>query len=199
VLGFCAMGGFLFLNTLYLQDVRGLSPLRAGLMTLPMAGATALVSPVSGRIVGAVGPRLPLLLAGGGLSVSGAMLLRVANDTSFVYLGVAYLAFGIGFGMLNAPITNAAVSGMPRSQAGVAAAIASTSRQVGMSLGVAVLPTVTYAHLHGAASTSLAEASHLAWGLVGGCGAAVAGLALVSTSPAALRSRDRAAAELGGA
>ncbi len=44
---------------------------------------------------------------------------------------VAYVVFAVGFGMLNAPITNAAVSGMPNSQAGVAAAIASTSRQVG--------------------------------------------------------------------
>lgn len=199
ILGFCAMGGFLFLNTLYLQDVRGLSPLRAGLMTLPMAGATAVMSPISGRIVGAIGPRLPLLAAGGGIALSGAMLLRVENGTSYVYLGVAYLAFGIGFGMLNAPITNAAVSGMPRAQAGVAAAIASTSRQVGMSLGVAVLPTVTFAHVRGPASTGLAGASHPAWGLVLGCGVAVAALALVSTSPAAIRSRNRAAAELGAA
>lgn len=199
VLGFCAMGGFLFLNTLYLQDVRGLSPLRAGLMTLPMAGATALMSPISGRIVGAVGPRLPMLVAGGGITLSGAMLLRIENGTSYAYLALAYLAFGVGFGMLNAPITNAAVSGMPRAQAGVAAAIASTSRQVGMSLGVAVLPTITYAHLRGPASTGLARASHAAWGLVLACGVAVALLALVTTSAAALRSRDRAAAELGHA
>ena len=47
--------------------------------------------------------------------------------------------FGIGFGFVNAPITNAAVSGMPRAQAGVAAAIASTSRQIGQTLGVAVV------------------------------------------------------------
>ena len=60
ILGFAALGGFLFLNTLYLQDVRGLTPLQAGLMTLPMAGMTALASPISGRVVGARGPRLPL-------------------------------------------------------------------------------------------------------------------------------------------
>ncbi|MDO7867142.1 DHA2 family efflux MFS transporter permease subunit [Nocardioides jiangxiensis] len=199
ILGFCAMGGFLFLNTLYLQDVRQLSPLQAGLMTLPMAGATALMSPISGRVVGVVGPRLPMLVAGGGIALSGTMLLRIEDGTSFAYLGLAYLAFGIGFGMLNAPITNAAVSGMPRAQAGVAAAIASTSRQVGMSLGVATLPTVTYAHLHGPASTGLAAASHTAWSLVAGCGVGVAVLALVTTSRAAIRTRDRVAAELGAA
>jgi sugar phosphate permease len=55
---------------------------------------------------------------------------------------VAYGLFGVGSGMLNPPITNTAVSGMPRAQAGVAAAVASTSRQVGQSLGVAVTGTV---------------------------------------------------------
>ena len=50
----------------------------------------------------------------------------------------AYFLFGIGFGMVNPPITNTAVMGMPEAQAGVAAAVASTSRQVGQTLGVAV-------------------------------------------------------------
>ena len=59
-----AIGGFLFLNTLYLQDVRGLSPLHAGLYMLPMAGATLVFAPMSGRIVGAQrDARLPLLIA----------------------------------------------------------------------------------------------------------------------------------------
>ncbi|HWU20145.1 MAG TPA: MFS transporter [Nocardioides sp.] len=199
ILGFCAMGGFLFLNTLYLQDVRGLSPLQAGLMTLPMAGATAVMSPISGRIVGAVGPRVPMVVAGAGIALSALMLLRVEAGTSMVHLGLAYLAFGIGFGMLNAPITNAAVSGMPRAQAGVAAAIASTSRQVGVSLGVAVLPTIAYGHLHGPAATGLAGALHPAWWLMLGCGLAILALALVTTSAVAIRTRDRAAAALGAA
>jgi len=67
VAAFAAFGGFLFLNTLYLQDVRGLSPLRAGLATLPMAVMTVLASPLSGRIVGRRGPRLPLAIAGASL------------------------------------------------------------------------------------------------------------------------------------
>ena len=199
VLGFCAMGGFLFLNTLYLQEVRGLSPIAAGLMTLPMAGATAVMSPLSGRIVGAVGPRIPLVLAATGITVSAVLLLRLEPDTSMVYLGFAYLAFGIGFGMLNAPVTNAAVSGMPRAQAGVAAAIASTSRQVGISLGVALLPTVAFGHLEGTVPTGLADATHAAWWLMLGCGLALLVLAFVTTSALAHRTRDRAAAALGAA
>jgi MFS family permease len=129
VAAFAALGGFLFLNTLYLQDVRGLSPLHAGLDTLPMAAMTMLFPPLSGRIVGRRGGRIPLVIAGVALSAT----------TPFSWFFAAYVVFGIGFGFVNAPITNTAVSGMPRAQAGVAAAIASTSRQVGQTLGVAVV------------------------------------------------------------
>ncbi len=139
VAAFATLGGFLFLNTLYLQEVRGLSPLKAGLYTLPMAVMTMLLPPISGRIVGTRGPRIPLLIAGIALTVSCVMLSRSGATTSFAWLFAAYVVFGIGFGFVNAPITNAAVSGMPRAQAGVASAIASTSRQVGATLGVAVV------------------------------------------------------------
>src|SRR5262249_21128751 len=61
---FAAMGGFLFLNTLYLQDVRGLSALHAGLYTLPLAAVIGLSAPLSGRIISHRGPRLPLLISG---------------------------------------------------------------------------------------------------------------------------------------
>src|SRR3954453_18753105 len=62
VAAFAAFGGFLFLNTLYLQESRGLSPVEAGLCTLPMAAMIVLAAPISGRIVGRRGPRLPLVL-----------------------------------------------------------------------------------------------------------------------------------------
>ena len=54
---FGAFAGFVFLNTLYLQTVRGLSPLQAGLCTLPLGLAVLICSPMSGRMVGAYGPR----------------------------------------------------------------------------------------------------------------------------------------------
>ena len=64
VCAFAALGGFLFLNTLYLQDVRGYSALHAGLYTLPMAAMTVLLAPLSGRLVATRGPRPPLVAAG---------------------------------------------------------------------------------------------------------------------------------------
>jgi MFS family permease len=100
---------------------------------------------------------------------------------------LAYLVFGLGFGMLNAPITNAAVSGMPREQAGVAAAIASTSRQVGASLGVAVAGTVLTARLVGPFETGFVTAAQLCWYIIAACGLLVLVLGLITTGAWALR------------
>jgi EmrB/QacA subfamily drug resistance transporter len=179
---FAAMGGFLFLNTLYLQDVRGLSPLEAGLYTLPMAGLMFVVAPLSGRFVGNHGTRLPLVGGGLALAASGVLLAQLTSHTSFVMLLVAYVLFGLGSGLLNPPITNTAVSGMPPSQAGVAAAVASTGRQVGQTLGVAVLGALA----GGAAGTigaDFASATHVSWWIVAVLGVGIAILGFITTTP----------------
>jgi EmrB/QacA subfamily drug resistance transporter len=181
ICAFAALAGFLFLNTLYLQDVRGLSPFIAGLYTVPMAAMTLIFAPLSGRIVADRGPRLPLLIAGGGLVASAVLLSGLANDTTFALLITAYVLFGIGFGMVNAPITNTAVSGMPRAQAGVAAGIASASRQIGQTLGVAVVGTLATAGVHGSLQSGFASASHIGWWIVAGCGIAVFLLGVLTT------------------
>ncbi|WP_203601712.1 MFS transporter [Streptomyces sp. SID9727] len=174
VSAFAALGGFLFLNTLYLQDVRGLSALDAGLYTLPMAAVVCLLSPLSGRLVGSRGPRIPLLVAGGAMAVSGLMLAAFDAETGTVSMFAAYVLFGLGFGSVNAPITNTAVSGMPRSQAGVAAAVASTSRQIGQTLGVAVIGAALAAGMADpGGSDGFVAASRPGWWIVTGCGLAV--------------------------
>ena len=176
-----ALGGFLFLNTLYLQEVRGYRPLVAGLFLLPMAAAMAVCAPVAGRIVARRGTRIPLLAAGAGLMAAGALLTALTASTSAGYLVVSYLVFGIGMGMVNAPITNSAVSGMPREQAGVAAGIASASRQVGQVLGVAVMGSVLTANLHGSLQSGFAAATRPGWWIIAACGFAVIVLALLTT------------------
>ena len=191
VFAFASFTGFLFLNTLYLQDVRGLSPIRAGLCTLPMAVVMLVAAPVSGRLVASRGPRLPLLVAGIGLCVGGLMLVPITAHSALAWVLVSYFVFATGFGMVNAPITNTAVSGMPNSQAGVAAAVASTSRQVGGALGVAVVGSVLNSRLRGPLATGFDEASRLAWWIVAGCGLVVLVLGIVTSSGWALRTRER--------
>jgi EmrB/QacA subfamily drug resistance transporter len=189
---FMALGGFLFLNTLYLQNVRGLSPLDAGLYMLPMAGVTLVIAPLAGRIVGARGTRLPLIVGSLALTASGAILTQLTAHTSFAVLIVSYLLFGLGFGSINPPITNTAVSGMPPSQAGVAAAVASTSRQIGQTLGVAVLGALAGGGV-GAIGPSFSSATHVSWWIVVGLGAVLLCLAVLSTTGWALETARRTA------
>ncbi len=191
VAAFASFGGFLFLNTLYLQDVRGLSPIEAGVAVLPLALMTIVFSPISGRILGKHGPRLPLVIAGLASMISCAMLTGLSADTSMVTLIAAYGVFGIGFGFVNAPITNAAISGMPKEQAGVAAAIATTSRLFGQAFGVAVVGAILASHAGPQTADGLAAASHSAWWTLVGFEALVLVLAFVATSQRAKQSAVR--------
>ncbi|NUR62634.1 MAG: MFS transporter [Catenulispora sp.] len=194
--GFVALSGFLFMNTLYLQDALGYSALKAGLLTLPMPLASTLVGPTSGRFVANHGPRVPLILAGILYSGSALMLTGLSPDTPVALLLVAYAVLGLGFGALNPPITNTAVSGMPRAQAGVAAAVASTSRQVGQTLGVALIGSVVVARATGPARTGLPAASHTGWWILVGCGLAVLVLGMLTTGTRAAATAARTAARL---
>jgi EmrB/QacA subfamily drug resistance transporter len=194
VAGFAGFAGFLFVNTLYLQNDLGLSPLEAGLYLLPMAAMAVVCAPISGRLVGSRGTRPSLVVAGVGMTAGTVLLTTVNPDTGKWLLFAAYLLFGIGFGTVNAPITNTAVSGMPLAQAGVAAAVASTSRQVGTALGVAVVGTVYTSRL---ADGSL-SAARAGWWIVAGCTIVVLMVGLLSSGRWALASAERTAQRLDG-
>jgi MFS family permease len=193
---FAATGGFLFMNTLYLQNVRGLSPLHAGLYLLPMALMMIVFAPISGRMVARFGAR-PSMVAGGlALIVSGLMLTTLTAGTSVPFLLGAYVAFGVGSGLVNPPITNTAVSGMPPAQAGVASAVASTSRQVGLTLGVAVLGSVAGSGVGAALGRGFAEATHAAWWIVAALGLVVSVLGYLTTTAWAKETARRTAERL---
>ncbi|MEV0784192.1 MFS transporter [Streptomyces sp. NPDC050423] len=206
VSAFAALGGFLFVNTLYLQDVRGLSAFGAGLYMLPMAAVVCVLPPISGRIVASRGPRIPLLVAGVAMAASGLMFALFDAETDNMLMFTGYVLFGLGFGSVNAPITNTAVSGMPRSQAGVAAAVASTSRQIGQTLGVAVIGAVLAAGVAGAGSSGgigpagdFVAASRPAWWIITGCGGCVLVVGALSSGRWARGTARRTAERLEGA
>ena len=174
VLGLCAFAsfaGFLFLNALYLQQVRGFSAVHTGLSTLPLAITMIIGSPLSGKLVSKYGTRPSLLISGAGFFLSTLLLTSLSHDTPFFVLLLAYALFGVGLGMVNPAITNNAVAGMPLAQAGVAAAIASTSRQVGAALGVAIAGTIVHASHTGLADFT--KATHPIWWGMSACGVIV--------------------------
>jgi EmrB/QacA subfamily drug resistance transporter len=185
ILAFTALGGFLLVTNLYLQVDRGLSPVHGGLYTLPMAVFAFVAAPLSGRIVGHHGARVPLVIGGLGLGGGSLLLTQLTPTTATADLLLAYSVFGLGFGMINPPITNTAVSGMPADQAGVAAAVASTSRLVGISLGVAIIGSIVVSS-RSAGGGSIAAASHPGWWICVACGAAVVVMAFLTTTERAL-------------
>ena len=174
--------GFLFLTTLYLQDVRGFSALQAGLTILPMPIMMAVSSPISGRILARGGPRLPFVIAGAALTLSTAALSQLSMTSGPVFLIVTYGLFGVGAGMVNVPISNGVMSGVPKSQAGVASGMNSSSRQLGQSLGVAIVGSVLAASLRGSMHAGFLQAAHTGWWIMAGCGYAVLVLGVVSTT-----------------
>ncbi|ADW71072.1 DHA2 family efflux MFS transporter permease subunit [Granulicella tundricola] len=201
LLGLCAFAsfaGFLFLNALYLQQVRGFSAFHTGLCTLPLAVTMMVFSPVSGRLVGVYGTRPSLLISGAGFMLGTLLLTGLSGGTPLWELLLAYGLFGTGLGMVNPAITNNAVAGMPLAQAGVAAAIASTSRQVGAALGVAIAGTVVSASRASATGASnFAQATHPIWWVMTGCGTVVMFLGWASNTEWSRASAARAASLLG--
>ena len=174
-----SLGGFLFLNTLYLQDTRHLSPLHAGLMVIPLAASQAVAANRSGRLLASRGARLPLALGGALLAIGGFLLVPLTVHTNSVYLLAAYAIFGLGVGMISPSITNTAVSGLPPDQVGVAGALAASARQFGSSIGVAVTGSIVATTGAGA---GFINSSHAAWAVLGTGGLVALALGVISTS-----------------
>ncbi|MEU8541157.1 MFS transporter [Streptomyces sp. NPDC048717] len=194
----CGFGAFLFVTTQYLQDVRGLPALTTGLCLLPVGALIVALSPLTGRLVAARGPRLPLLVAGAALALGGGASRWLGPHTPLPMVLATYLLFGVFLGTVNPPITNTAVSGMPRSMAGVAASLASAGRQTGTTLGVAVSGTIVAAAPPGD-GPAFTGAAHGVWWTVAGLGLGIVLLGLVSTGRWAEGTAAEAAALFGSA
>ncbi len=193
---FAAWGAFLFMMSLYLQGERGFSAMHTGLIFLPIAIGTVIFSPLSGRLDARFGAR-PSLIAAGVLIVAASVMLTFLSATTPVWqLLIVFAVFGIGFAMVNAPITNSAVSGMPLDRAGAASAVTSTSRQIGVSIGVALCGSVAGAAL--AHTADFATAARPLWFVSIALGLVIFTLGIVSTSPRSIASADRLAPLIAG-
>jgi EmrB/QacA subfamily drug resistance transporter len=197
VCAFAAWGAFLFVMSLYLQSERGFSAMHTGLIYLPVAVGALIFSPLSGRMVGRFGSRPSLLIAGTLITAATLLLAQLTATTPVWQLLAIFAVFGVGFSMVNAPITNAAVSGMPTDRAGAASAVASTSRQIGVSVGVALCGSLTGSALS-VTGVDFAVAARPLWMICAALGLVILALALFSTSARALRSAERLAPLVAG-
>jgi EmrB/QacA subfamily drug resistance transporter len=180
---FFGMGGVFFFTSFYLQNVRGYSPLDAGLLAIPFAVGQLLSSPRSASLVSRYGARNVTAagMAVNGLAIAGYSLL--GTTTPIVLLAVLYFLQGMAMGSAMPAATAAIMDVLPRERAGAGSALTNTSRQVAVALGTAVLGSVlaqayrshmtpTLAHLPAASRDIAAQSISATQGVAAHLGAA---------------------------
>ncbi len=202
------MFGMFYFVTLFLQEVLGFSPLRAGVAFLPMTVMLFAVSRLAPRLLPAFGPRR--LMIAGMLPVIAAMawLWRVSSATGY-WTGVLgpMLLLGLGLGVVLVPLTTVALAGVRPEESGAASSLVNVMQQVGGSLGLAVLVAVfgtasRNAAAHPVPGLAASAFSHrvLAHGISAAFGlAAIFDLVTLALIVTVMRSRPRAGAAAGPA
>ncbi|MGY1692321.1 MFS transporter [Geodermatophilus sp. SYSU D01105] len=128
--------------SLWLQSVEGMTPLRAGLVFIPLSFMSFVVAAGTGRVLQARSPRLVL---GTGLVLVGVgalLLARVGEGSSWTVLVPGLAVMGVGAGLANPTLASAALAAVPRERSGMASGAVNTARQLGLALGVSVLGLV---------------------------------------------------------
>jgi EmrB/QacA subfamily drug resistance transporter len=139
---FFALFGFVFLVTQYFQLIRGYGPLEAGTRTLPVAFSIALASILSPRLVNRIGTKV---VVAGGLALMAIGFLWISTDTAttpYTTIVGQMILLGVGLGATSAPATESIMGSLPVDKAGVGSAVNDTTRELGGTLGVAVVGSI---------------------------------------------------------
>lgn len=146
-----AMFGVFFYVSLYVQQVLGYSPTQAGASFLPWTVLIIVLAPLAGRLSDRVGPR-PLVTTGM-VVLTGSLVLFAGMGTHESFWGLlpAMLLGGVGMAAAMAPVTAAAMSSVRPDKAGVGSAVLNSMRQVGGSLGIAVMGAIVIAGISSSA------------------------------------------------
>jgi MFS family permease len=153
-----AMFGVFFYNSLFIQNIMGYSAVQTGATFLPMTGLIILVAPVAGRFSDRVGSRW---MMGGGmvlLSLSLFIFSRLDASSNFWDLLPGLIVGGFGMGLVMTPTTAAAMGSVAVDKAGVGSAVLNSMRQVGGSLGIAVMGAIVASEVHAPPGTPQAAA-----------------------------------------
>jgi EmrB/QacA subfamily drug resistance transporter len=184
------MFGVFFFVSLYIQNILGFSPTKAGAAFLPMTMLIILVAPIAGRASDRIGSRW---LMGAGMSILGVSLLlyqRVGLHSDFWTLLPAMLLGGVGMALTMSPMTAAAMGAVPVDKAGVGSGVLNSFRQVGGAMGIALMGAIVVSYVHAGSHTALGReqfVSGLHAALLVSAGLAFAGslvaVAVVRTAP----------------
>jgi EmrB/QacA subfamily drug resistance transporter len=142
------MFGVFFFISLYVQNVLGYSPTKAGAIFLPMTVLIIVIAPISGKLSDRVGSRW---LMGAGMTILGVSLLlyqRIGLHTGFWSLLPQLVLGGVGMALVMSPMTSAAMGSVPTDKAGVGSGVLNSFRQVGGSLGIALMGAILLTYQH---------------------------------------------------
>jgi EmrB/QacA subfamily drug resistance transporter len=142
-MAFFGLFGFIFLITQYFQVVRGYDTLQAGVATLPFAVVVGACSPVSIMVMRRVGTKL--VVAGGLVTMAAGFVVAAGSSVDSPYWGrvvLAMILMAAGLAFVSSPATEAIMGALPPAQAGAGSAVNDTVREVGGTLGVAVVGSV---------------------------------------------------------
>jgi EmrB/QacA subfamily drug resistance transporter len=153
---FFGMGGVFFFTSFYLQNVRGYTPLDAGLLTVPFAVGQLLLSPRSARLVARYGAKAPTAIGMFVMAAVVACYATLGTDSPIWILGLMFALQGAAIGVVMPAATSAVMDVVPRERAGAGSALTNTSRQVAFALSVAVLGSILAEVYRNALSPTLA-------------------------------------------
>jgi EmrB/QacA subfamily drug resistance transporter len=147
-----AMFGVFFYVSLYVQNVLGYSPTQAGATFLPMTLCIVFLAPIAGRFTDRYGPRW--LIAAGMTLVAGSLVIFAQLDVNSTFWNIfpGLLIGGAGMAMAMAPTTATAMHAVPVDKAGVGSAVLNSMRQVGGSLGIALMGAIVASYVHSPAT-----------------------------------------------
>jgi predicted MFS family arabinose efflux permease len=153
---FFGMGGVFFFTSFYLQNVRGYTPLAAGLLTVPFAVGQLLASPRSAGLVRRYGAKAPTTVGMFVMAVVVACYATLSTTSPIWVLGLMFALQGAAIGVVMPAATAAVMDVLPRERAGAGSALTNTSRQVAFALSVAVLGSILAVFYRKSLSPSLA-------------------------------------------
>jgi EmrB/QacA subfamily drug resistance transporter len=182
-LNFFVLLGVIFFVMLYLQNVRGFTPVEAGIRTLPLSLASVVASPLGAKLTERFGPRLTMPLGMVLQAAASFTLLTWSAGSSYATMWPPFVALGLGVGMVMAASSDAIVGNAPVRDGGVAGGLQATSLQIGGALGTSVLVSLISSRVGSALPGALADAGvprPLAEGLGGAKDAVAMGVAPVS-------------------
>jgi EmrB/QacA subfamily drug resistance transporter len=187
-LAFFGLFGFIFLITLYFQAIRGYSPLRAGIATVPFAAITGAMSPVAIVLMKRFGTKC--IVASGLAMMSAGFVVAATITTTSGYWGRIIISMALmaaGLALTSGPASEAVVGAVPAAKTGAGSAVNDTTRELGGALGVAVIGSVFASRYAPDVSASLARLGLHGPAVNSARGSLIAGLASAARLPVGLR------------